>query len=337
MGTIRAYAAKEARAPLRPFEYQAGPLGPGDVEVRVESCGICHSDLSMLDNEWGMSSYPLVPGHEAIGIVVAVGPEAKGVAVGQRVGIGWYAGSCMACMQCLSGQHNLCAAAEGTIVGRHGGFAERVRCHWTWAFPLPEGLDPQAAGPLFCGGITVFTPILEFGVRPVDRVGVIGVGGLGHLAIQFLRAWGCEVTAFSHSPAKEPEARTMGAHRFVVSRDREALKAETGRFDFILSTVNLPMEWDAYVQALAPRGRLHVVGALLEPMPVGAFSLITASRQISGSPVGNPAATRTMLEFCRRHSIAPVTETFPMSKVNDALEHVRSGKVRYRAVVTADF
>ncbi|HRX53574.1 MAG TPA: alcohol dehydrogenase catalytic domain-containing protein, partial [Verrucomicrobiales bacterium] len=184
--TIRAHAATQPGNTLVPYEYDPGPLGRGEVEVQVETCGICHSDLSMLQNDWGQTTYPLVPGHEAIGIIVAADEHALGLRVGQRVGVGWFAGACQICPQCVSGRQNLCANAAQTIVGRHGGFADRVRCHWTWAIPLPEALSAATAGPLFCGGITVFGPIVECGVRPTDRVGVIGMGGLGHLALQFL-------------------------------------------------------------------------------------------------------------------------------------------------------
>ena len=336
MSTFHSFAAFEAKGALRPFEFDPGPLGSGQVEIKVESCGLCHSDLSMLDNDWGFTAYPFVGGHEIVGTVEAAGPEVKNVTVGQRVGVGWYTESCLACPQCLSGHHNLCPTAEQTIVGRHGGFGDRLRSHWSWTTPLPDGVNPASAGPLFCGGITVFGPIHDLGVKPVDRVVVIGIGGLGHMALRFLHAWGCEVTVFSTNPAKADEARALGAHHFVNSRDTDALKKLSGRFDFILSTVNAPMDWDLYVAALAPLGRLHVVGAVLEPIPVGAFSLITGGKSISGSPLGGPATLRKMLDFCARHAIEPVTETFPMSKINDALEHLRAGKARYRIVLKND-
>jgi uncharacterized zinc-type alcohol dehydrogenase-like protein len=195
----------------------------------------------MLRNEWGFSSYPLVPGHEVVGRVEAVGSMVKNLVAGDRVGLGWFSESCMTCPQCMGGDHNLCATGEGTIVGRHGGFADLVRSHWAWATKLPEALSSVSAGPLFCGGITVFSPIVEFGVRPTDRVGVIGIGGLGHLAVQFLNKWGCEVTAFTSSTDKTEELKKLGAHRVVNSRDAEAMKSEANRFDFIISTVAVPM------------------------------------------------------------------------------------------------
>jgi len=301
----------------------------------VEYCGICHSDLSMLRNEWGFSTYPLVPGHEVVGHVEAVGSLVKNLKVGDRVGLGWFSESCMTCPQCMGGDHNLCGSGEGTIVGRHGGFADRVRAHWAWAIKLPDSLPAASAGPLFCGGITVFSPIVEFHVRPTDRVGVIGAGGLGHLAIQFLNKWGCEVTAFSSTPDKAHELMSLGAHRVVNSRDSEALKAEAGRFDFIISTVAVPLEWMTYVAALAPKGRLHTVGAIPEPVALNAFPLIMGQRSFSGSPLGSPATTALMLEFCTRHGIAPMVEEFPLSEVNKAIDRLENGSPRYRVVLKA--
>jgi len=333
---FKAYAATAKGQPLKPFEFDPGPLGDEQVEIKVSHCGICHSDLSMLDNDWGMSKYPFVPGHEVVGTIVAAGDQVKRVKVGDRVGLGWYSGSCLSCPQCLAGDHNLCATGEQTIVGRHGGFADRVRTHWLWATPLPPALDPVKAGPLFCGGITVFNPIVQCGVQPTDRVGVIGIGGLGHLALQFLSKWGCEVVAFTSSDSKRDEAMKLGAHSTVSSRDSAQMQKLAGSLDFILVTANVTLDWPVIIGALKPKGRLHFVGAVLEPVPVAAFSLIGGQKSISGSPLGSPATTADMINFCARHGIAPIIEKFPMSKVNEALEHLRAGKARYRIVLEVD-
>ena len=330
---IHAYAAHEPTGKLQPFEYDPGDLAPGQVEIDVLSCGICHSDLSMLENDWEMAAFPLVPGHEVVGKVAAVGDGVINVAVGDTVGLGWYSGSCLGCHQCMSGDHNLCAGVEGTIVGRHGGFGDTVRCQAEWAIPLPDGVDLAKAGPLFCGGITVFNPIVQFDVRPTDRVGVIGIGGLGHLAVQFLSKWGCDVTAFTSTDAKADEAHQLGAHRVVNSRDPGQLEAVAGSFDFILSTVNVDLDWASFLAALGPRGRLHSVGAVPSPIPVPAFGIIPGQKSVSGSPLGSPATVATMLEFCARHGIEAVTEHFPMSEVNEAMDHLRSGNARYRLVL----
>jgi uncharacterized zinc-type alcohol dehydrogenase-like protein len=202
---INAYAVKQPGGRLERIAYDPVALGPDQVEIDVIACGVCHSDLSMVNSEWGEVGYPLVPGHEVVGTVAQRGANVKHLNIGDRVGLGWFSGSCMVCNQCLSGTHNLCPTREQTIVGRHGGFADRVRCQAEWATPLPAGIDIRKAGPLFCGGITVFNPLLQFDVRPTHRVGVIGIGGLGHLALQFLNKWGCEVTAFTSSDAKRDE------------------------------------------------------------------------------------------------------------------------------------
>ena len=337
MSTIfHAYAAIQPHAALEPFEYNPGDLGPEEVEIDVTHCGICHSDISMLDNDWGMSKFPFVPGHEAVGTVVALGEAAKGLKIGQRVGVGWSAYSCLACPECLSGHHNLCAHNIGTIVGRHGGFADRLRVQWTWARPLPAALDMAKAGPLMCGGITVFAPFLQHNLPSTARVGVIGVGGLGHMAVQFANKWGCEVHAFTTSDSKEQEARRLGAHHVHNTKREGELQKIAGSLDLIISTINVPIDVPGLLGALRPRGVLHVVGAILEPMPVPAFGLIMGTKSISGSPTGSPTAIDHMLEFSARHAVAPITETFPMSKVNDALEHLRAGNARYRIVLVND-
>jgi alcohol/geraniol dehydrogenase (NADP+) len=330
---IHAYAAHKSGQALKPFEYEPGPLGDSDVEIQVEYCGICHSDLAMLDNDWGMSQYPLIPGHEVVGKISALGRSVHHLQLGQTVGLGWYSSSCMVCEWCMSGSHNLCLTVEGTILGRYGGFADKVRAHQAWVVPLPEGLNPATVGPLFCGGITVFNPLVQFDIQPTDRVGVIGIGGLGHMALRFLKAWGCDVTAFSTSADKEAEARELGAQHFVNSRDPQSLKAVANSFDLILSTVNGDLDWPTYIDALRPKGRLHLVGAPPSPIALAIFPMITGQKSLSGSPLGSPATTAKMLDFAARHQIEPITETFAFEQVNEALDRLRSGKARYRVVL----
>ena len=336
MTTYNAYAAKTARGPLEPFSFTPGELGPEEVEIKVEYCGLCHSDLSMLDNDWGMSNYPFVPGHEVTGTVAALGTEAKGLKIGQRVGLGWWAHSCLSCHECLSGDHHLCPTVQGTIFGRHGGFADRVRAQWTWVRPIPEALDLAKAGPLLCGGVTVFAPFLIHNVPSTARVGIIGIGGLGHMALQFANKWGCEVHAFTTSDSKEAEAKKLGAHFVHNTKQDGALKKIARSLDLIISTINAPQDIGGLLDTLKPMGQLHIVGAVLKPLEVPAFSLILGQKSVSGSPAGSPTALDDMLQFSARHSIAPITETFPMSKVNDALDRLRSGKARYRVVLVND-
>lgn len=333
---IQAYAAKSAKGKLERFSYNPGPLASEQVEIGVQYCGLCHSDLSILNNDWGITNYPFVPGHEVAGKIVAVGDNVKHRKVGDSVGLGWYSQSCMGCRQCLTGNHNLCPTAEQTIIHRHGGFADRVRCHWSWATPIPAGLDPTKIGPLFCGGVTVFNPIVQFDVKPTDRVGVIGIGGLGHLALQFLNKWGCHVVAFSSSDSKRDEAMKLGAHEVTNSRDSAAMKKLAGSLNFVISTVNVPLDWAAILDTLAPKGRLHIVGAVSEPLSIGVMSLLGAQRSVSGSPLGSPATTALMLDFCARHKIAPVIEQYKFSQINEAFEHLEAGKARYRIVLKND-
>lgn len=331
---IKAYAALEPGGKLQPYEYDPGSLGDQQVEIAVEHCGICHSDLSMLNNEWGMTQYPFVPGHEIIGTIAAKGENVGHLQLGQRVGMGWHAGYCMTCHTCLSGDHNLCAQAEGTIIGRHGGFADKVRANAASVVALPDCIDAQSAGPLFCGGITVFNPLLQFNIAPTANVAVIGIGGLGHIALQFLNAWGCEVTAFTSSEAKKIHALELGAHHTIDSRDAIELASAAGRFDLILSTVNVKLDWNAYIATLRPKGRLHFVGATLEPLDIGVFPLILGQRSVSGSPVGSPASLATMLNFAAQHDIKPIIETFRFDQVNEALARLDSGEARYRIVLS---
>lgn len=339
MSIIKSYAAKNAGAELEVWEYDAGELLPEDVEVKVDYCGICHSDLSMIDNEWGFSQYPLVAGHEVIGHVVALGSAAqsKGLKIGQRVGIGWTARSCGHCDACIDGNQINCTEGSVPTILNHGGFADKLRADWQWVIPLPDNIDIETAGPMLCGGITVFKPLLMHHVTATSRVGVIGIGGLGHIAIKLLRAMGAEVTAFSSNPSKEQEVRAMGADHVVNSRSPEALKELVGQFDLIINTVNVDLNWQPYFEALASGGNFHTVGAVLTPLPVPAFTLIGGDRSVSGSATGNPFELRKLMKFAGRSKVAPITELFPMSKINDAIQHVRDGKARYRVVLKADF
>jgi|TARA_Y100000389_G_C17362804_1_gene464658 uncharacterized zinc-type alcohol dehydrogenase-like protein len=332
---VNALAVNQPNEKLKPFTYELGELGSEDIDVKVLYCGICHSDMSMMNNEWGLTQYPIVPGHEIVGEVLGVGSSVKNIKVGDNVGIGWLSSSCMSCSECMSGDHNLCANGEGTIIGRHGGFSEYVRSHWSWAIPIPDGMDLSKTGPLLCGGITVFSPMYLSNIKPTDSVGVIGIGGLGHLAIKFLKHWGCEVIAFSSNSSKEAEILEMGASKVINSKDSKQLEMVSGKLKFILNTTNVSLDWNSYLSALSPKGKLHTVGAVLEPMEIPAFSLIMGDKSVGGSPIGSPELIRLMLEFCKRHNIYPDVEEFPMNMANEAVEHLKEGKARYRVVLKA--
>lgn len=333
MTEINAYAAMEAGGTLEPFSFDPGELASNQVEIDVIACGLCHSDLSMINNHWRASQYPLVAGHEAIGTVAKLGSNVKHLEVGQTVGVGWNSESCMHCSPCLSGSQQRCQTGKTTIAAK-GGFADRIRVQDIWAVPLPDGMDAKSAGPLFCGGITVFAPFIDFDLKPTDRVAVIGIGGLGHLALQFANAWGCHVTAFTSSKDKETELKELGAHHIADSRDPDAMKKLRGQFDFILSTVNVSLDWPSLMSTLGPNGKLITVGAVDKPMGIPAFSMIPGQKSVGGSDTGAPDMVAKMLEFCMRHDIKPMVEYFPMTEINDAIAHLESGKARYRVVLT---
>lgn len=334
---VHAHAAHEAGGPLRPYEYEAGPLGPNEVDVRVTHGGICHTDLDLIDDKWGMSRFPVVAGHEAVGVVHAVGDavDQDVLPIGQRVGVGAIAGSCFHCEWCLDGRTNLCPHKDDTVLrGDRGAFADRVRASdWRHVHPIPDAISSAHAAPLLCAGTTVFAPLLDNHVLPTHRVAVVGIGGLGHLAIQFLAKWGCAVTAISTTPDKRADAERFGATDFIASGEPGALSAAAGSFDFVLSTVSANLPWDDYLGILRPQGRLCVVGVSDRPLSIGALSLLPAAKSVVGGIVGSAAQTRQMIEFAARHDIRPVVETFPLADFDRALDRVRGGDVRYRAVV----
>lgn len=331
---VNAYAASDAGSQLEKFSYDLGDLSPNEVEIDILYCGLCHSDLSMIDNQWGISQFPLVAGHEIIGKVSALGSNVRNVQKGMNVGLGWHSGYCGHCSSCNVGDQNLCSSAEGTIITRHGGFADKVRAEASSVVVIPEGIDLESAGPLLCAGITVFNPLVQFDIKSTDKVAVIGIGGLGHIALKFLNAWGCEVTAFTSSDSKRQEALELGAHKTLNSQNQEEIESAASSFDFIISTISVNLDWNLYVSTLKPKGRLHFVGILMEPWDIKIFPLIMGQKSVSGSPVGSPATMDKMFEFARRHNIKPQVEMFPMAEINGAIDHLKSGKARYRIVLS---
>jgi len=330
---IRAYAAKGKREQLVPFEYNPGSLGPYDIEIAITHCGICRSDIHLINDDWGISQYPLVPGHEIVGTVLAAGPEVRGLVEGNRVGVGWQCAACLECEWCASGFDHVCPESQATCAGNFGGFAEAIIVDSRYAFPVPESLASENAAPLLCGGITVYSPLRRFGVRPDMRVGVVGIGGLGHLALQFAHAFGCEVTAFSSTVQKEAEARVFGADHFVISTDRDQLETAAGTQDFIIATAHVDLDWQAYVNCLRPMGNLCFVGAVPGPIQLHSMTLIVGSKSVSGSPIGSRQMIREMLDFAARHNIEARTEVVPMSQVNQSIAKVVANEARYRMVL----
>jgi uncharacterized zinc-type alcohol dehydrogenase-like protein len=331
--TISAFAALAAKEALVPHAYEPAPLGPFGVEIQISHCGICHSDLHLIDNDWSVSEYPLVPGHEIVGRVTAVGAEST-LGVGQRVGVGWQRSACLDCELCRANKENLCLQQQATCVRHHGGFAERIRTDGRFAFPLPDALDSATAAPLLCGGVTVFAPLRRWGVGNGARVGVIGIGGLGHLALRFLAAMGCETTAFTSSPDKRAEASRLGAHDVASSTVPREIQAHKNRFDFLLCTVPAKLDWITYLQALKPGGALCLVGASPGLMQFPAAQLLSGQRTVAGSDIGSRRDIREMLSFAAEHKIAAEIESAPMKDVNAALSRVRENRVRYRMVLS---
>jgi uncharacterized zinc-type alcohol dehydrogenase-like protein len=333
MSEIHGLGVHAAGAQLLAYKYDPGALGANEVEIKISHCGICHSDVHLIDNDWGFSKYPFIPGHEIVGTVVAMGADVRNHAIGQRVGVGWQADSCGICEWCRQGDEHLCALSQPTCVGRNGGYADKIRVNARFAIPVPTVLDSENVAPLLCAGIAVYGPLKNYGVRPSSRVGIIGIGGLGHLGVQFAKAFGAEVTAFSTSKEKEAEAKKLGAHHFVNTRDTGALKKVEGSFDLLLSTVTADQDWGSYVNALRPKGMLCALGASPSPMQIPVFSLIFGQKNVSGSAVGSPRDLYEMLDVAARHNVKAITERFAMAKANEAVAKVKKYQVRYRAVL----
>ena len=331
---IHGLAVHAAGAQLVAYRYDPGELKPNEVEVKITHCGVCHSDVHLIDNDWGSSRYPFIPGHEIVGTVSAVGSDVRQHKLGDRVGIGWQADSCGICEWCRQGDEHLCASAQPTCVGRNGGYADAIRVNAKFAIAIPAALESENAAPLLCAGITVYSPIRNHGVRPSSRVAVVGIGGLGHLALQFARAFGAEVTALSTSADKEPEAKKMGAHHFVNTRETAEMKKVARSFDFVLSSVSADQDWQALVNTLRPKGTLGIVGVPPSAIALQAFPLISGQRAVAGSPIGSPRDLYEMLDVAARHGVKALTERFKMADANEAIARVKKSKVRYRAVLT---
>lgn len=321
--------------PLQPFEFSfPGPLSDGDVEIDVLYCGLCHSDIAVINDEWGMwPEYPIVPGHEVIGNIVAVGSEVTKLKIGQRVGLGWNSGYCGDCAGCARGLQNTCRGAKVTILNQTGGFAERVRSQAKAVFPIPDELPSRVAGPLLCGGATVFAPLIQHSIKPTDSVAVLGCGGLGHLAIQYLKHWGCRVTAFSSCDNKRDELLALGATEVCSSTDLKSISMMQDRFDFILVTMyGEQINWDPYINMLAPNGRIHFVGIFTE-LKFVLETILGSQRSVSASPTASPAVITMALQFAARHNIVPEIEEFALSDINEAIKKTTEKTIRYRAVL----
>lgn len=332
--TVHAYALVNANQPLEAFDYEfTGDLLPDEVDIDITHCGICHSDLHLIKGEWP-TSLPLVPGHEIVGTVRAVGDKVATLEPGMRVGVGWQSRSCHQCEWCKHGEENLCFSQQSTCLNQFGGFADRIRLDHQFAFPIPEALASETVAPLFCGGATVYSPLRQHLDQSKTRVGVIGIGGLGHMALQFARAMGCEVTAISHSPNKEALARKLGAHHFISSLDDSNLQQHADSLDLIICTVMVNLNWPLYLAMLRPKGILCLVGVVDDSLQIPIFSLLNGRKMLTASNIASTPDIREMLDFAAQHNIAAQTEVFPIADVNAAINKLEKNELRFRAVLS---
>jgi len=321
--------------PLEPFTYEPPKLGEHDVRVSVTHCGVCQTDIHAIDDYYGITTFPFVPGHEIVGYVSAVGRAASGLKEGDRVGIGWQGRSCMQCEWCLQGEEQLCLdiVPSGTWVP-YGGFSSSVLVDSRFAYPLPNAMPSEVAAVLMCAGITVYSPLRSYAARPAQKIGIIGVGGLGHLALQFARALDYEVTAISSSSEKKEQALAFGADHFIVSDDQTILRQVVFGFDLLLCTAHGKINWEALLNTLKKNGRLVLLG--FPDVALNSTNLVARQLSITGSFLGNRATMREMLSFAQAHGIVPKVELMPMTEVNGAIRKVKENKARYRIVLVND-
>ncbi|OKH37414.1 alcohol dehydrogenase [[Phormidium ambiguum] IAM M-71] len=335
--TFKTYAALNVGERLQPWEYEPLPLKADEIEIRVTHNGLCHTDIHMIDNDWKVSQYPLVAGHEVVGIVTEIGEQVTSVKKGDRVGFGWIRNSCRVCDYCLQGEENICRhGLTGLIVGNHGGFADRLRAPADFAYKIPDNLDSASAAPLLCAGITVYAPLRTYIKHPGMKVGVLGIGGLGHLAVKFARAMGAEVTAFSASANKEAEAKEFGAHHFQKWDSVSEMKALEGSFDLILSTIPSKIDWDIAFNLLSYNGILCFVGLPVSEITIPLVSLVVGQKKVVGSVVGGRRFMREMLDFAALNQITPMVELMPLHQVNEAIAKLLANQARYRIVLVSD-
>ena len=343
-GTLKtaAYAAVSAQAPLAPFTIERRAPGPQDVLIDVLFCGVCHSDIHQARGEWGNSTFPMVPGHEIVGKAVEVGAQVTKVKAGDLVGVGCMVDSCRACTTCSRGMEQFCEKGaaltyNSTEMDRktktQGGYSTQMVVADYFVLKIPAGLDPAGAAPLLCAGITTYSPLRQWKVKKGDKVGVVGLGGLGHMGVKLAAAMGAEVTMLSTSSAKEADARRLGAHAFGLTKDPATFKRLAGQFDLLLDTVSAPHDLNQYMALLRPLGTMVIVGVPTEPASVAAFSLIWGNKRLAGSAIGGIPETQEMLDFCGANRIVSDVEIIPIQKINEAYERTIKADVRYRFVI----
>ncbi len=339
--TVKAYSTSAAKSPLAPATINRREPSAGDVKIDILYCGVCHSDLHFARNEWGFTQYPAVPGHEIVGRVTAVGASVKKFKVGDLVGVGCLVDSCRTCPDCRAGYEQFCnemvmtygSADKQLGGGTLGGYAQGIVVREEFVLRIPANLNPAAAAPLLCAGITTYSPMRHWKVGAGQKVGVVGLGGLGHMAVKFAHAFGAKVVLFTTSPGKTGDAKRLGADEVVISKDEKQMAAHALSFDFIIDTVSASHDINAYLNLLKRDGNLTLVGAPEKPLPVAAMPLILKRRSFSGSLIGGLPETQEMLDFCGKHNITSDVEMIRMDQINEAYERMLKSDVKYRFVI----
>lgn len=342
MTPVNAYAAQTKTSPLAPFQFERREVGPHDVQIEILYCGICHSDIHQVRDEWGGSIYPMVPGHEIVGRIIKVGDHVKNFKIGDLAGIGCFVDSCRVCPSCLAHEEQYC---DNGMVGTYnsldkqgnptyGGYSTQIVVDESYTLHVSETLPIEAVAPLLCAGITTYSPLKHWKVGAGSKVGIVGLGGgLGHMGVKFAAAFGADVTVLSTSPNKKNDALALGAHHFAVTKDEATMKSLRGKFDFILDTVSAQHEYNDYLNLLTLNGTLVVVGIPPKPSIVGAFNLIGKRRSVAGSMIGGIRETQEMLDYCAEHNIVSDVEVVKADYVNEAYERMLKNDVRYRFVI----
>jgi uncharacterized zinc-type alcohol dehydrogenase-like protein len=342
MQTIQAWGASAAGQPLAPISIARRDPRPSDVVIEILFCGVCHSDIHQARDEWSGGVFPMVPGHEIVGRITRVGSEVSTFKVGDLAGVGCMVDSCRTCAPCTDHQEQFCEKGvaltyNGTEMDRttvtQGGYSTHVVVDARYALRIPAGLDPAGAAPLLCAGITTYSPLRQFGCKPGDRVGVVGLGGLGHMAVKLAASMGAKVTVLSSSEGKAADAQRLGAVDFAVTKNPATFERLAGKLDLIIDTVSAPHDYNAYLALLRPRGAMVLVGAPSEPTPLQPFALILGGRRLAGSLIGGIAETQEMLDHCAKHGIVSDIEIIPIQRINEAYERVLKSDVRYRFVI----
>jgi alcohol dehydrogenase (NADP+) len=342
MPATKAYAAQSATEPVAPFNIERREPKPHDVQIEILYCGVCHSDLHFARNEWGNTVFPVVPGHEIVGRITAVGSHVKKFNVGELAGVGCMVDSCRECDNCKEGLEQYCSG--GTVFSynspekdgsgnTYGGYSKNIVAHEDFVLHISDKLPLDAVAPLLCAGITTYSPLRHWKVGKGTRVGVLGLGGLGHMAVKLAVAMGAEVTMLSHTAAKEADAKRLGAHKFVLTSDEAQVKTVTGYFDFILDTVSAEHDYNFYLALLRTNGVMVCVGVPPGPATISAFNVIFGRKSFAGSLIGGIPETQEMLNFCAEHNIVSDIELIRMDQINDAYERMLKGDVRYRFVI----